>query len=69
MYTNTAQSYVSSENHFALCLLHGNYRSKKELTLYDDRATAEDIANQLSPLLELEYFEYDPKVIRKKLRR
>lgn len=69
MYANTSQSYVSSENHFALCLLHGNYRSKKEITLYDDRATAEDVASQLAPLLSLEYFEYDPKVIRKMLRR
>lgn len=69
MYANTSQSYVSSENHFSLCLLHGNYRSKKEITLYDDRATAEDVASQLAPLLSLEYFEYDPKVIRKMLRR
>lgn len=68
MYSRSSSHTNISNYYFTLCLLHGNYRNKKELTRFEQKSEAEHIAKNLCHRMNLEYFEYDPYVIREKIR-
>ena len=67
----TAYSRISSVSNtdykFGLCLLNVNYRNKTDLTRFGQRSQSVEIAKQLAHRMGLEYFEYDPTVIRTKM--
>lgn len=65
-YSRTNSSYVDTEYYFSICLLNERYRNKRELIKYDQKSMATDTAKQLSHQMGIEYFEYDPYVIREK---
>nr|WP_294860479.1 hypothetical protein [uncultured Fluviicola sp.] len=69
--TTTAYSRVQSTSYtdylFAVCLLGTNYRGKRELTKLPQKSQSEDLAKELSHRMNMEYFDYDPKVIRDKM--
>jgi len=62
-YTNLTEYY------FAITLLNANYRNKKELVQFESRNSGEEIAKELGTRLGLDYFDYDPSVIRESFRR
>ncbi len=69
--TVTAYSRISSVSNtdykFGLCLLNVNYRNKTDLTRFGQRSQSVEIAKQLAHRMGLEYFEYDPTMIRAKM--
>lgn len=69
VYGRSSNSTSITDNYFTICLLGKNYRSKKELIRFDNKNTAETTAKSLSHRLGLEYFEYDPLVIRNAYRK
>lgn len=66
-YSRTNSSYINTEYFFSICLLNDRYRNKRELTKFDQKSMATDIAKNLADRMGVEYFEYDPIVIREKL--
>lgn len=50
-----------------ICILNKNYRNKKELTRFPQKSLALDVAKKLTNIMDLEYFEYDPQIIRQHL--
>lgn len=60
-------SVSNTDYKFGISLLNASYRNKTDLTRYDQRSQSEDIAKQLAFRMELEYFEYDPAVVRAKM--
>lgn len=66
-YTRSTQSTSSTDYFFAVCLLGSNYRGKKDLTKFPQKSQSEDLAKELTHKMGMEYFDYDPKVIREKM--
>lgn len=66
-YTRSTQSTTSTDYLFGVFLLTGNFRGKKELTKFSQKSQSEELAKELSHRMGMEYFEYDPKVIREKM--
>ena len=64
VYARSSNSTSLTDNYFTICLLGKNYRSKKELIRLDNKNTAETTAKALSSRLGLDYFEYNPQVVR-----
>lgn len=69
VYANTYLSTTITDYKHAVCLLNVNYRNKQELIIFENKSKAEEIAKELAHCLSLEYFDYDPKLIREKLSR
>ena len=69
--TVTAYSRISSVSNtdykFGISLLNAAYRNKTDLTRFDQRSQSVDIAKSLAFRMGLEYFEYDPTVVRAKI--
>lgn len=68
LYSKSVFSTTVSNYYFTICLIGKNYRSKKELIRLDNKSTAEATAKALCYRLGMDYFEYDPEVIRKAFR-
>ncbi|WP_341902242.1 hypothetical protein [Fluviicola taffensis] len=66
-YTRSTQSTSYTDYLFAVCLLGSNYRGKRELTKLPQKSQSEDLAKELSHRMNMEYFDYDPMVIREKM--
>lgn len=66
-YTRSTQSTSYTDYLFAVCLLGSNYRGKKELTKLPQKSQSEDLAKELTHRMGMEYFDYDPMVIREKM--
>lgn len=69
MYARSSTSTSITDVYFVVTLLRSNYRGKKELARFENRHRSYEIAKGLSEQLDLEYFEYDPRVIRDAYRR
>jgi hypothetical protein len=72
--TNTlfsrSTNYINQTNYFyQICLLNERYGHKKELINLSSKPETEALAKSLAQLLQLNYFEYDPAVIRASYRR
>jgi hypothetical protein len=69
--TVTAHSRISSVSNtdykFGISLLNANYRNKTDLTHFNQRSQSVEVAKQLADRMGLEYFEYDPAVVRAKM--
>lgn len=69
--TVTAYSRISSVSNtdykFGISLLNAAYRNKTDLTRFDQRSQSVAIAKQMADCMGLEYFEYDPEVVRAKM--
>jgi hypothetical protein len=63
--TNTSTNYT--DYYHSVCLLTKQYRGKRELTKFTQKAQAVEVAKELGHRMNLEYFEYDPRVIRDKM--
>ncbi len=68
-YGRGTSSVSSTEYLCAVCLLNPQYRNKKEITRFKQKSKCEDIAKGLAHTMNLEYFDYDPQVIRQKMGR
>jgi hypothetical protein len=63
-YSRSSSSATYTDYYSSICLLNINYRNKKELTKFESKSTAAEITKNLAHRMDLEYFEYDPHVIR-----
>lgn len=66
-YSRSTQSTSYTDYYFAVCLLGGNYRGKRELTMLPGKSQSEELAKELAHRMGMEYFDYDPMVIREKM--
>ena len=66
-HANLVQNTVDTEYKFSITLFTENLRTKKEIHTYTSKSKAVFVSKQLSSLLELEYFEYDPQFIRDRI--
>ena len=66
-YGRSTHSTSYTDYLFAVCLLGSNYRGKRELTKLPQKSQSEDLAKELTHRMGMEYFDYDPKVIREKM--
>lgn len=68
-YYRTTNSGTFTNYFFSVCLLNANYRNQLEIAKFDQKSEAVDVAKRLSELLNKEYFDHDPQVIREKILR
>ncbi|MDF3027040.1 MAG: hypothetical protein K0S23_1347 [Fluviicola sp.] len=66
-YARSIHSTSYTDYLFAVCLLGSNYRGKKELTKFPQKSLSENLAKELTHRMGMEYFDYDPMVIREKM--
>lgn len=66
-HANLVQNTVETNYKFIITLFTENFRTKKEITIYDSKSESEHIAKQLGGLLNLTYFDYDPQFVRDRL--
>lgn len=66
-YTRSTQSTSNTDYLFAVCIMESNFRGKRELTKLKQKSQSEDLAKELAHRMGMEYFDYDPMVIREKM--
>lgn len=66
-YSRSIHSTSYTDYLFAVCIMGSNFRGKKELTKLPQKVQSEDLAKELTHRMGMEYFDYDPKVIREKM--
>ena len=69
VYSRSTNHTTYTEYKFAICLLKMNYSGKKELIYFESKSKAETIAKRLAELMNLEFFDYNPQEIRKRMGR
>jgi hypothetical protein len=67
MYSRNSNSMSYVESYYSICLLNQYYRSRKDIARFERKDKSTEVAKMLAHIMELEYFEYDPKVIRQKM--
>lgn len=67
VYTRSTQSTSNTDYLFAVCIMGSNFRGKRELTKLKQKSQSEDLAKELAHRMGMEYFDYDPMVIREKM--
>jgi len=67
MYTRSAMSGSYTNYYHSICLLNKNYRNKRDLVKFEQKDQSIEIAKGLAHRMNLEYFDYDPMVIREKM--
>lgn len=64
IYASAANYTTDTRYVFTLTLLNEMYRNKKELVRFDDKGDAELNCERLCERMSMEFFKYDPMVIR-----
>lgn len=64
VYASTSNSTTISNNYSAVVIFKDRLKGKKQITKFDSRNEAEEVAKQLEQRLDLKYFDYDPKLVR-----
>lgn len=64
---NMVQQTVDTNYKFSVCLFTESFRVKKTIVDFETKSEATEITTQLAHLLKMNYFEYDPQVVREKL--
>ena len=67
IYGRSSNSTIISNSYATVTLLGENLKGKKSITKFVSKEKATDIAKSLASRLEIKYFEYDPKLVRKVL--
>lgn len=68
MYSGTINFTTQTDYKFSICFLTNSYGGKIEITSYDQKGEAIHTAKELANSLKLNYFEYDPRTIRDRMR-
>lgn len=61
---NYAQSTTDSRSYFEVNMFGERLRGKRQVTKFNTRSEAQEVAEKLAGRLGLKYFEYDPKLVR-----
>lgn len=69
VYGRSSNSTTISNYYHSISILNQNFKNRKDITKFEQKSVATDTAKNLAHRLGLEYFEYDPKVIREKMLR
>lgn len=64
VYASTSNSTTISNSYFMVVLFKERLKGKSIITKFDQRSEAIDVAKKLSNQLSINYFEYDPKLVR-----
>lgn len=67
MYSRSSNSMTYTDSYYSICLLNKNYRNRKDLIKIERKDKSVEVAKMLAHIMEMEYFEYDPKIIREKM--